>query len=289
MKILNTFNWRTKDVIKKLKNIKDQGFDCVQVGPLQKCKAGNEWWCLYQPLDFTIGNRLGSKKDFIELCTMAHKIGLKVSVDVVLRHVAGRDNGEPVPHEDVNNDLKRFFIDKRYLNDDSDRRHVTEGGWGLPRLDYENHELQEMYYIPYLNEILQHADLIRLDEGKHFGLPSEGYTFWTDVIGDYKGKVYAECLNTSSYILNEYTKYCKVLTDKYANMGVGSVRFIESHDNFYHHEWSNTWKMTDYERLQAFSQLMQKHHNVLFFTRPYDDLPFSQEMKYILNYEGNLC
>ena len=65
--ILHMLQWNLNDIIKELPTIKDCGYTSIQISPVQRCKDGDEWWCLYQPLGFTIGNRYGSKEDLINL------------------------------------------------------------------------------------------------------------------------------------------------------------------------------------------------------------------------------
>lgn len=290
MIILNTFNWKLQDVISNMQKIKDQGFDAIQISPICECKPGNEWWKLYQPLSFKVGNRLGDSYDFEKLCVEANLKGLRVFVDVVLRHVASTDDGLPAPHELCSKSLASFWVDNRSC-DPNNRQDIINGGWGLPRLDYNNKNLQDLYYKPFLDYVTEHADGIRLDMGKHFALPEEGGTFWDNVIKQYKerGKfIYAECINTPTHILNAYTRYCSTLTDQYAKMGVGSVRFFESHDTYYH-DWSNTDKMDDAQRLWSLRRLCLEHHNVMFFARPFDNLVFSDSLREILTMPDNLA
>ena len=89
-------------------------------------------------------------------------------------------------------------------DNDKNRYHVTEGNWGLPRLDYENEELIFSEYIPFLDKIFEYSDYARLDEGKHIGLPSEGYKIWTILYQRYGHRIIAECINEREDILNEY-------------------------------------------------------------------------------------
>lgn len=38
MRILHLFNWRLKDIVNQLDTIKMQGFDAIQINPLQPLK-----------------------------------------------------------------------------------------------------------------------------------------------------------------------------------------------------------------------------------------------------------
>lgn len=173
MKIVDCFNWFLSDIEKELSNFKCQGFDVVQLPPIQYCKSGNEWYKLFQNYDIqTIGNRLGTEEDWIRVNQKAHELGLKTCTCVQLRHVAGMDNGVARPHELVPQKIAKFYKGVDEYRNDKNRHHVTEGNWGLPRLDYENKELIFSEYIPFLDKIFEYSDYARLDEGKHIGLPS---------------------------------------------------------------------------------------------------------------------
>lgn len=56
-RILSLFDCPLKDVKRLLPIIEKQGFNYVQISPMQKNKISenDEWWLLYQPLGFEIG------------------------------------------------------------------------------------------------------------------------------------------------------------------------------------------------------------------------------------------
>ena len=285
MIILNTFNWRLTNVTENIEFFKYQGVDAIQTSPVTECKSINEynadkeWWKLYQILNFNIGNRLGTKDDLRDLCKESHKYDIFVFPDVVMRHVAGNDNGKLEPHQDVDKELLKYIITQDYTNPDN-RFDIINGCWGMPRLDYKSTELQEKVYVPFLDELFSlGCDGFRLDMCKHYALPEEGCNIWYNVFSRYKDKfIYGECLNCPTYLLNKYTKQCKVLVDEYANMDRGSVRFFESHDTYYH-SWSNTNELNDNQRLEKLSYLCKHYHNVMFFVRPWDRLIYSDDFR----------
>ena len=63
MRILHLFNWKLEDIYGELENISSQGFDTIQINPIQPLKNefDNAWWQSYQPIDFSVGNRFGTK------------------------------------------------------------------------------------------------------------------------------------------------------------------------------------------------------------------------------------
>lgn len=87
--ILHCFDWKYNDIKAELKNIAAAGFTSVQTSPAQPA-ANGEWYWLYQPYGFYVGNGpLGSKSDLQALCQEADKYGIKVIVDVVANHLNG--------------------------------------------------------------------------------------------------------------------------------------------------------------------------------------------------------
>lgn len=89
MRIISCFNWKLEDIAKNYKLIHEQGFDAVQINPIQPLKEDGikEWWMSYQPVDFKIGNVFGTKEDLINLCRKCNEIGLRVYADAVINHM----------------------------------------------------------------------------------------------------------------------------------------------------------------------------------------------------------
>ena len=86
--IFQSLNWKIKDVNNHLEEIKEVGFNTIQLSPLQGIKENNyDFWVYYQPINYKIGNNLGNKNDLIELCKKANNLGIKIIVDVVFHHV----------------------------------------------------------------------------------------------------------------------------------------------------------------------------------------------------------
>ncbi|MDP4120314.1 MAG: alpha-amylase family glycosyl hydrolase [Bacillota bacterium] len=210
--ILHAFDWRYKDVAKYIKDIASQGFTSVQVSPVQGNKptinAGEyqiDWWAYYQPINFKVGNSLGSSADFQAMCTAAHNYGVKIIVDIVANHMAQSDL-TTAKSGDLNAN-----IDPTFLNDptcwhgtkkdtsDSTRNNMTQNNIsGLPDLNTSNHTVQNAVLGLLKSCVDLGADGFRFDAAKHIELPNEysGNTssdFWTNVIGgikSYKSNVY---------------------------------------------------------------------------------------------------
>ena len=135
-KIIHMFQWKLSDIKDNLQKIKEAGFGFVQISPIQKGKFNNpedDWWKLYQPYKYEIGNGLGTKEDLIELCTEASKLDIKIVADILFRQLADGQNGEL-------NELcdKDFLENYDYMlhtyrgNNEQERYEVCNCSWGLP-------------------------------------------------------------------------------------------------------------------------------------------------------------
>ena len=81
--ILHVWNWSFKTIKENIKEIVNAGYTWIQISPVQGTKDKSlvvkDWWMLYQPINFKIGNfQIGSRSEFIEMCAEAHRYGLKV-------------------------------------------------------------------------------------------------------------------------------------------------------------------------------------------------------------------
>lgn len=281
MKILHLFQWRINDIIPELKTIKNQGFDAIQISPIQGTKdSGLEWWKLYQPINLKIGNeQIGSKKDLINLIQESRKYNLKVIVDVVLRHVAGDECNILAPHKNVDPELLPYLAEPiEAVNIDNDRFQCTRRCTGLPMLNYDNPELQKLYKC-FLDELVFiGVDEFRLDQLKHYALPQEG----SNIMGLFmQYKMYGECINCPNWLLNEYVKYMKVLTEGRPWDISRLVAKFETQDDYLEFGW--TRRMTDKMRLDEWNVLVNilKDCDCLYYARPFETLWKSEEMRKI--------
>jgi len=147
--VFHVWNWKFQDIKNNLQNIKDSGFNSVQISPVQGTKTHyidyTNWWALYQPINFKIGNPIVSanyenqevcERELEELCTSAHEKGMDIIVDVVANHMANEAenftvNGvikifEGLREEHFNNNREMFLknginefvkLSERTLND----------------------------------------------------------------------------------------------------------------------------------------------------------------------------
>ena len=274
------FQWRLESIIPMIPTVKEQGFDAIQISPIQGTKdSGMEWWKLYQPTNFKIGNtQIGTKEQLRELCAVASQYEIKIIVDVVLRHVAGDPQNPLAPHKDVDPELLPYLCKEQIpCNNYEDRWQCTHRCTGMPMFDYNNPNYR-VKVIDFLNELLDCGVWgFRLDQLKHYALPQEGSDFLT-CLQPYN--FYGECFFCDQWVLDAYSKYMKVLTDGRPSNISRLVAKFETHDDFL--EFKATNRMTDHMRLVEWDVLVNHcGYDSLYYARPFEDLWMSREMKEI--------
>ena len=287
--ILHLLQWDLKSIIPQLETIHNQGFNMIQISPIQSCKYENEWWQLFQPYGFKIGNKLGTKEDLIELCKEAKKYNIKIIVDVVVNHMASSDDGQLKPHSKVDQRLlsnAEFWRDFKTIDNWDDRCQVITRCDGLPTLRLERFDIQNLI-IKFLNELIDcGVGGLRFDSGKSIALPEENSNFWTRVMDSLKRKDelfnYAEVIFADSQLLDKYNKYINVVTNSWSSNKSKMVTFTENHDSYLGIGW--TKKMTDDMLIKEWEVLLQNREwNVLFYARPWSELFKSDEIRRINN------
>ena len=273
------FQWGLGSIIPMIPTVKEQGFDAIQISPIQGTTYGTEWWRLYQPINLKIGNtQIGTKEQLKELCAVANQYGIKIIVDVVLRHVAGDPQNPLAPHKDVDPELLPYLCKEQIpCNNYEDRWQCTHRCTGMPMFDYNNPNYR-VKVIDFLNELLDCGVWgFRLDQLKHYALPQEGSDFLT-CLQPYN--FYGECFFCDQWVLDEYSKYMKVLTDGRPSNISRLIAKFETHDDFL--EFKATNRMTDHMRLVEWDVLVNHcGYDSLYYARPFEDLWMSREMKEI--------
>ena len=271
------FQWGLGSIIPMIPKVKEQGFNAIQISPVQGTTFGGEWWRLYQPTNFKIGNtQIGTKEQLRELCAVANQYGIKIIVDVVLRHVAGDPQNHLAPHKDVDPELLPYLCKEQIpCNNYEDRWQCTHRCTGMPMFDYNNPNYR-VKVIDFLNELVDCGVWgFRLDQLKHYALPQEGSDFLT-CLQPYN--FYGECFFCDQWVLDAYSKYMKVLTDGRPSDISRLVAKFETHDDFL--EFKATNRMTDHMRLVEWDVLVNHcGYNSLYYARPFEDLWMSREMK----------
>ena len=322
--ILHAWCWSFKTIKDHIPDIKAAGYDAVQVSPPQgsykrkdcpKCKGDckcleQNWFYFYQPTNFKIGNLLGTKEEFKEMCEAAEKCGVKVIVDIVANHVA----------EDlklVSDDIKgipNVFHDKKGLPENPNRFEMTQCDLlGLYDLNTGNSNVQEMIKN-YMNNCVDcGAWGFRYDAAKHIELPEDkgcGSNFWPNITKNAADKgakwQYGEVLQDPNGIdvakFKEYSKYMDVTATEYGKkirkaitryggldhndiMHYDSedvkddklVTWVESHDNYANSkkfEGENaSFELTDEQIKLGWAIVAGRAAGVpLFFSRPNSNL-----------------
>lgn len=278
-KILQAWNWSYANTIALLETVAEQGFTTIQISPPNEIKmptkgvkvceppvdgiAPNGWWMFYQPAGFQLNesedNALGTKAEFIEMCTKAHELGLKVIVDAVINHmgtdddhVGVYDNESTDPMDHVNSRAAEFEPEllaakafhspwvnmtykENYWDGFSDydieedlTQHCTSG---LPDLATETQLVQDTIYDYFVELVEAGADGFRFDAAKHIETSHDTYfasDFWEDTLlklrENYPDKelyAYGEILNKcgDGRPFCEYTELMDV-TDSSAYWGI---------------------------------------------------------------------
>ncbi|MFA1541745.1 carbohydrate-binding module family 20 domain-containing protein [Actinomadura monticuli] len=75
------------------------GYGAVQVAPpaesvslASTSEGAHPWWEVYQPVSYGLTSRLGTRAQFAAMVTACHGAGVRVYVDAVINHMAGRNN-----------------------------------------------------------------------------------------------------------------------------------------------------------------------------------------------------
>ena len=289
MRGLHLLNWNLKDIVGNLDEIKYQGFDFIQITPVQPFKNGDSlaWYEPYQPLGFYIGNLYGSKEDLINLCREASYREIDIVVDVVCNHMAPDETGISVSDK-VDPSLRNnryFWKEFRNVKNWENRWEVTHLCLdGLPGLNLSNYELQDRL-ISFLNELIDcGVKGFRFDAAKSIALPEEASKYgWNEdschffprVLNGLKVPkddllIYGEIIfERDPSVIESYQQHLMVLTDSFTNNPDQTVMMSESHDSFlgmgYTRDKSSTDIAYDYQ------SRCKKYPHSLFYARPYDN------------------
>ena len=211
--MLHAWNWSFNNIKDSLQEIKDAGYTAIQTSPAQACRLGANWnnadksqtndkptwYYLYQPTYFTVGNEyLGTEAEFKEMCEEAHKLGLKIVVDVVANHLANVTENNENHTDKVDADLYSEatkcsgLTDPNRINNWKDREQVTQGCCiGMPDINTRDGGKAQEIIGDYLAELVKDgADGFRFDAAKSIELPSAYETesnavssnFWPNVL-----------------------------------------------------------------------------------------------------------
>lgn len=168
--VFQAWLWRLNEI--PVEEVARQGFTAIQTSPLQPIKELiyenlSNAWAIYQPIDFAIGNDLGSEEDLRNLANRCHDNGLKLIVDVVFHHVAN-ERGNDVSHlvpEEYRHFYNESFINITNWNNEYELTHKSLSG--LPALDLTNEDIIQAQFN-YLRQLKNAGvDGVRVDAYKH--------------------------------------------------------------------------------------------------------------------------
>ena len=309
--ILHCWCWNFATIKENLPKIAEAGFKSIQTSPINAFQVGDggkmslmstssgKWWYQYQTTDYTIGNyMLGTKEEFMDMCAQAHKLGVKVIVDIVANHCS---SDYSVISSHVKNIGGKAFHDRVEISDWSNRYQVTQGKLtGLWDLNTQNPAVQQMI-VDYLAEVLAAgADGFRFDAAKHIELPDDDDSyksdFWPTVLDNDAEFQYGEILSGADRT-GAYAEMMRVTAEDYGSnlqaslsrnslsvAGIQNYRaydedkqaiapgrlvtWVESHDNYCGD--AATWSLLSNEMInQGWAAIASQGDTTpLFFARP---------------------
>ena len=270
--ILQAWNWSFKNIENLLPTLAEQGFTTIQVSPPNEIKKGtkdayviqsdnqNGWWMFYQPAGFQLNestdNALGTKAEFVSMCSKADEYGIKIIVDAVINHMGTKEGDDtntstdPMSHvtpkaaqfepEIYNNKLFHTPWAKMTYKENPAEHSQYESTYdltrnctsGLPDLKTEDSRVQTAIY-DYLDELIAAgADGFRFDAAKHIETPEDISSlksdFWTNTLVKVQKKysdrevfAYGEILNNCG-VNRPFSMYTKLfdVTDSSSYWGI---------------------------------------------------------------------
>ncbi len=314
--ILQCFSWSFKTIEESLEDIAMAGYSAIQTSPINACYDGGnagmdlygegKWYYHYQPTDWKIGNyQLGTREEFMSLCTKAETYGIKVIVDVAPNHTT--PTVDAISQDLINavGGMENLYHSNGLVDikDYKDRAQCTlQAMGGLNDVNTENPDFQD-YFIVFLNDCIAcGADGFRYDTAKHIGLaddpqddPTLPNNFWNRVTTEVDKAeelfMYGEALQDGGERLADYIDvigattasiYGQRVRDSFkasfisaasvTDLQIGSaapnvVTWVESHDNYIN---DGTADLDNEIVKLAYAFIVSRAEGTpLFFSRPY--------------------
>ncbi len=315
--ILHCFSWSFKAINESMEEIAASGFSTIQTSPINLCYdsgaktnklSGEDGWAVqYQPVDWTIGNhQLGTKEEFIEMCTVAESLGIKVIVDVVPNHTANDTTKLSDAFLEAVGGIDKLYHSKglEIAESSTDRSQTTlMSANGYNDVNTENPAYQD-YFIKFLNDCIEcGADGFRYDSASYIGLPddpqdnsSQANNFWervtteinnADKIFNYGAIFQGDIAKTEAYIdaigaatvgvyghnLRNAITSKELKADVIKNLtvreGSNVITWIESHDAYTQSGGTST-TLTNNQAIMGYAIIAARAEGTpLFFSRPY--------------------
>lgn len=315
--ILHCWCWSFNTIKENMENIAKAGYTAVQTSPINEVYEGEggglkingdyadgKWYYQYQPTNYTIGNyQLGTEEEFKAMCETAHSYGVKVIVDVVANHTTPTKSAVA---DELKNIEGGLYHDFNGSSDRDSRKSVTQWYSGLPDVNTQNPNYQQII-LKYLKQcVADGADGFRYDTAKHIELDDddEEYAskFWNVVLDNGSSYQYGEVLQggTSAEVKSaRFTDYSKIMhvtassyggklrsyflqydssantLSNYAAESAASdrlVTWVESHDTYANGGYANNagtsfWLTNDQIR-RGWAIIAARGTTSLFFSRP---------------------
>jgi len=312
--ILHAWNWKMNDIRLRLQTIYDAGYRSVQISPMQPKldktdltwpDTASQWWRLYQPLEFKVAeaneNYLGTKDELTSLCKEANKLGIRIVVDIVSNHLAGKN-------DQYNSQVYTRYPLHTYNGNTSDSS-IEATVWGrvggLPDVDTGTTQVQNAV----LNMLKEYLDCgvngFRFDTAKHIETPEDGAyasDFWPTVLEGatsyanlknyekpyYYGEILYQCGGGRSWdiytkrmsiidntqgshilsdVINKSTSH--LLNDYYTGADADHlVLWAESHDTYANDSHETTYVSSTNIKKTYVIQASRKDAASLYFARP---------------------
>lgn len=195
--ILHAWCWSFNTIKDNMEDIAAAGYTAVQTSPPNKCAgegtalklmgsssdgSDGAWWWQYQPTEWSVGNyQLGTETQYKEMCTEAHKYGIKIIADIQPNHTTS--DKSKVTSAFINSVSSNGNIDDLYhkeglelgniYNYDNRKQCTLRNMGGLPDVNTEDPYFQA-YFIKYCNQLIDDGcDGFRIDTAKHIGVDSD--------------------------------------------------------------------------------------------------------------------
>ena len=281
--VFQAWLWKLKNI--PVEEIARQGFTAIQTSPLQPIKEPirsdlNNAWAIYQPIDYVIGNDLGTEEDLKNLADRCHRNGLKLIVDIVMHHVAN-EKGNDVSHL-VPDEYRHFYNDSfTNIHDYNNEYELTHRSLdGLPALNLENETIVEAQFN-YLRQLKNAGvDGVRVDAFKHL---LRGYRVRLaeelKKLGMYEYS-YGEVIFADTNLQRNYNEIPLYVNQSLNNSSQYGA--IISHDDFKNSE--NPYLHRDWNIFFAeYGYFMdnQLRPNIVYFARPDDNMWKTDNIRYI--------
>lgn len=281
--VFQAWMWKLSEI--PVEEVAKQGYTAIQTSPLQLTKELihdnlDNAWAIYQPINFSIGNCLGTEEDLRNLTDRCHKNGLKLIVDVVFHHVAN-ERGNDVSHlvsEEYRHFYNESFINITNWEDEYELTHKSLSG--LPALNLENEVIinAQFNYLKQLKDA--GVDGVRIDAYKHLVKSyrlrlAEELKKLNMYKYSYGEMIYADTNLQSNY--NEIPLYVNQSLNSGSQYGaiISHDSFNNSENPYLHRDWN--WFFAEYGYFMDNSL----KPNVVYFARSDDDMWKTDNIRYI--------